>query len=124
MKIMHVALLVADLERAAHFYEGLLGLVRIARPDLGFAGIWYGLEAGQRERGQHLHLMQLPNPYQECDKPVHGGRDQHLALQVDNLAEIQARLEAAGIAITYSKSGRAALFCRDPDGNTLELIGA
>jgi glyoxylase I family protein len=52
----------------------------------------------------------------------HGGRDRHVALAVDDLAQLQARLDAAGIACTQSRSGRRALFCRDPDGNALEFI--
>ena len=35
---------------------------------------------------------------------------------------VGARLEAAGIPYTESRSGRQALFCRDPDANALELI--
>jgi glyoxylase I family protein len=31
-------------------------------------------------------------------------------------------LDGARIAYTLSRSGRAALFCRDPDGNALEFI--
>jgi len=117
MRIDHVALLVADLERAARFYEDVLGLARTARPALGFDGVWYAL--GQ---GQALHLMRLDDPCQGCARPAHGGRDRHVALAVCDLASLRARLEAAGCAYTTSRSGRRALFCRDPDGNVLELV--
>ncbi|WP_100266309.1 VOC family protein [Mariprofundus ferrinatatus] len=116
MKIMHAGLIVAELERSASFYEGILGLKRIERPDLGFDGLWYGLDGGQQ-----IHLMLLDNPYAGCDKSEHGGRDNHLAMQVDNFTEIEGRLSAAGVTYTLSRSGRQALFCRDPDGNTIEL---
>ena len=116
MRFAHVALIVADLKQSAHFYEALLGLKRIKRPDLGFEGLWYGIDDGQE-----IHLMLLDNPYTGCDKPGHGGRDNHLALQVDDFGVIRSRLDDAGIAFTLSRSGRDALFCRDPDGNTLEL---
>ncbi|MBN4073471.1 VOC family protein [Mariprofundus ferrooxydans] len=117
MKIVHIGLLVQDLNRAAQFYEKVLGLTRIDRPELSFDGLWYGLADAQQ-----IHLMQLDNPYRDCAKPAHGGRDNHLAMQVDQLDEITARLDACGIAYSMSKSGRSALFCRDPDGNTIELI--
>ncbi|MGC2457466.1 MAG: VOC family protein [Gallionellaceae bacterium] len=52
----------------------------------------------------------------------HGGRDRHVALAVSDLEELMRRLAAAGVACTLSKSGRRALFCRDPDGNALEFI--
>ena len=119
MKVAHIGLLVSDLDRAAAFYEQILGLQRAARPQLNFDGIWYALDDGQQ-----IHLMLLDNPYAACDKPVHGGRDHHIALHTDEFDGIQQRLDAAGIACTMSKSGRIALFCRDPDGNTLELIPA
>jgi glyoxylase I family protein len=38
------------------------------------------------------------------------------------LAPLCARLDVAGIPYTLSRSGRRAIFCRDPDGNALELI--
>jgi len=118
MKIAHIALLVSDLGRAAIFYESILGLRRVARPQMAFAGIWYELEGGEQ-----IHLMQLHNPYADCEQPGHGGRDHHIALQVDHFDTIKKRLKSAGIAATFSNSGRMALFCRDPDGNTIELVG-
>jgi len=108
---------VSDLQRAEKFYERILGLKRIARPALSFDGTWFGLE-----NGQQIHLMLLDNPYATCDKPKHGGRDHHVALQTHNFVIIRQHLDAADIAYTASKSGRSALFCRDPDGNTIELI--
>ena len=117
MKMMHAAFIVSDLERAALFYEEVLGLARIERPALGFDGLWYELE-----HGQQMHLMLLDNPYADCALPEHGGRDNHLALQTDNLVHVRHSLEKAGIVYTMNKSGRAALFFRDPDGNTIELM--
>jgi len=118
MKLVHIGLLVQDLNRAAQFYEQILGLARIERPNLAFDGIWYGLDDAQQ-----IHLMLLNNPYQGCVKPEHGGRDHHIAMRVDDLDVIVARLDASAIPYSMSKSGRAALFCRDADGNTIELIG-
>ena len=117
MKLMHVGLLVADLDIAAVFYEQVLGLKRAERPDLGFEGIFYDLDDG----GQ-IHLMHLDNPYVGCTLPEHGGRDRHLALGVDDLEKIRALLDRLGMPYTMSRSGRAALFCRDPDGNAIELL--
>ena len=39
-----------------------------------------------------------------------------------DLDPLLARLAAAGVPSTMSRSGRRALFCRDPDGNALEFI--
>lgn len=114
--IHHVSLLVADTDRALGFYSDLLGLEVIARPSLGFPGAW--LSIGE----QQLHLLELPNPDAENERPEHVGRDRHLALAVDGLDELAQRLTEAGIALSKSRSGRNAIFCRDLDGNGLELI--
>jgi catechol 2,3-dioxygenase-like lactoylglutathione lyase family enzyme len=116
--LLHAALLVADLDRARRFYEHVIGLVPCPRPDLPYPGAWYALGEGQQ-----LHLMNLPNPDAGKVRPPHGGRDRHIALGVNDMGALKSRLEAAGVVYTASQSGRAALFCRDPDGNTLEFIG-
>lgn len=116
--LLHTTFLIADLERSLNFYEALLGLLPFpARPDLGFPGVWYEVGANQQ-----IHLMQLPNPEAGLQRPQHGGRDRHVALAVNDLEELMRRMAAAGIACTLSKSGRRALFCRDPDGNALEFV--
>lgn len=114
----HAGLLVSDLGRAKVFYESVLGLKPCPdRPELPYPGEWYELGGGQQ-----LHLMQLANPDAASVRPAHGGRDRHLALAVRNIAALKSRLEAAGVRYTASTSGRAALFCRDPDANTLEFV--
>lgn len=116
--IHHASLLVADTRRALAFYEDILGLERDReRPDLGFPGAWLHLGDSRQ-----VHLLELPNPDPITGRPDHGGRDRHVALWVDALEPLIERLEAAGIAYTRSRSGREALFCRDPDGNALEFV--
>ncbi|MBK1694978.1 glyoxalase [Chromatium weissei] len=115
--IHHVSLIVADTAIALEFYAGVLGLkVLETRPALGFAGAW--LAVGN----QQIHLLELPNPDPIAGRPTHGGRDRHLALRVSSVRDLIVRLDAAQCAYTLSRSGRQALFCRDPDGNALEFI--
>lgn len=115
--IHHASLLVADTERALAFYRDLLGLtVIVERPELGFPGAW--LRVGD----QQIHLLELPNPDPAKGRPEHGGRDRHLALIVQDLEGLARRMEEAGLAYSRSRSGRAALFCRDPDANALEFF--
>lgn len=117
LALLHVSYLVSDLDRARTFYEDTLGLKPSpARPELGFPGVWYDVGAGQ------IHLINLPNPDPVEGRPAHGGRDRHAALGVAHWETLKARLDAAGVAYTLSRSGRRALFVRDPDGNTLELV--
>ena len=114
----HVSLLIDDLAQARAFYVDVLGFAEDeSRPDLGYPGAWMILPGGLQ-----LHLLQLPNPDGAAERPEHGGRDRHVAFVVDDLQALQARLDVAGIGYTKSRSGRAALFCRDPDGNALEWI--
>nr|VFJ61223.1 MAG: Catechol 2,3-dioxygenase [Candidatus Kentron sp. FW] len=116
--IQHVSFLVRDTGRALDFYQGILGIpVNHARPELGYPGAW--LEIGGN---QQIHLLQLPMPTPWEEQPDHGGRDRHVALLVRDLDALQSTLEKNGIATTRSRSGRRALFCRDPDGNALEFI--
>lgn len=116
--IHHAAFLTSDLARSRAFYEGVLGLQPASnRPQMSFDGVWYDVAANQQ-----IHVMLLPNPEAGLPRPVHGGRDRHVALAVRDLSKVRARLDAAGIACTQSQSGRRALFCRDPDMNALEFI--
>ncbi|MEJ2565646.1 MAG: VOC family protein [Gammaproteobacteria bacterium] len=115
--VLHAGLLVENTARSLEFYQGVLGLERDARrPDLGYPGAW--LRMGR----QQIHLMELPNPDPVTGRPAHGGRDRHVALGVSDVEELRMALDAAGIAYTRSRSGRKALFCRDPDGNALEFV--
>ena len=114
----HASVLVKDTRRALEFYTGVLGLEQDHdRPDLSYPGAWLNLGEG----GQ-IHLIELPNPDPVTGRPQHGGRDRHTALTVSSLDEVVAELDKAKLRYTLSSSGRRALFCRDYDGNTLELI--
>lgn len=117
IKLHHCSLVVSDTARSTRFYTDVLGLVvDPSRPELGFPGCW--LRIGT----QQLHLLELPNPDPSAGRPPHAGRDRHTAVVVDDLGYFVDRLTDAGVPFTMSRSGRAALFCRDPDGNAWELI--
>lgn len=116
--ILHTTFLTSDLARARAFYEGVLGLqINPNRPKMSYEGVWYDVAANQQ-----IHLMSLPDPEAGLQRPTHGGRDRHVALAVADIAKLIARLNRAGVAYTLSRSGRSALFCRDPDRNALEFI--
>ena len=118
LKLHHASFIVEDLMVALAFYQEVLGLeTDESRPDLGYPGAWLNLP-GQ----QQIHLMVLDNPDKESQRPEHGGRDHHVAFAVSSIDKISASLEKLGMPFTKSKSGRKALFCRDPDGNALEFI--
>lgn len=119
--VHHVAVIVASLEASMAFYGDFLGLeVNETRPHdkLPYRGAW--LMIGP----EMIHLMELPNP--DCAhaefRPTHGGRDRHFCIGVRNIKPLMDALDERGMAYTASKSGRPAIFFRDPDCNTLEVV--
>lgn len=111
----HAGFLVTDVERAAEFYEQVLGLTTLPRPDLGFPGRWYDLR-----NGHQLHLMSVPGMPGHADPPRH---DRHIALSVADVRATEEKLKEMGIPVAYGsgRAGNPQLFIRDPDGNTIEL---
>ena len=120
IKLHHVSLIVKDINIALGFYTEVLGLsVDNTRPDLGYPGAWLILPEQQQ-----IHLMQLDDPDKNSERPEHGGRDHHIAFTIKSIDKLIESLEELDMSYTKSKSGRKALFCRDPDGNALEFIEA
>lgn len=111
----HAGLMVTDVARAAAFYEGVLGLQALPRPDFGFDGRWYDLG-----HGHQLHLMSIE---QMPGNTGQAGFDHHIALQVADIHEAERQLVAHGIEFARGsgRSGNPQLFIRDPDGNMIEL---
>ncbi|KAJ0977944.1 hypothetical protein J5N97_013418 [Dioscorea zingiberensis] len=118
VSIHHVGLLCENLEKSLEFYQNILGLqINEARPHdkLPYRGawLWVGTEM--------IHLMELPNPDPLTGRPEHGGRDRHACIAIKDVSKLKARFDKAGITYTLSRSGRPAIFTRDPDSNALEF---
>ena len=114
MRLQHVSIAIPPdgAERARAFYGGVLGLEeRDVLPKLDPARfLWYRV-GGDCE----LHLMLLD------ERPA---VMPHFCLVVDgDLAELRARLEAAGVETRDPTElvGRPRFTCRDPFGNLIEL---
>jgi catechol 2,3-dioxygenase-like lactoylglutathione lyase family enzyme len=113
MRLQHVSIAIppdgADAARA--FYGGLLGLEeRDVLPKLDPARfIWFRV-GGDLE----LHLMLNDDPPPE---------KAHFCLVADELDEVRARIEAAGLETRDATElvGRPRFFCHDPFGNLVEL---
>ncbi|XP_031487324.1 glyoxylase I 4 [Nymphaea colorata] len=121
LSIHHVGILCENLERSLDFYQNLLGLeINEARPDdkLPYRGAWLWVGS------EMIHLMELPNPDPTTGRPEHGGRDRHACLSIRDVSRLKEIFDKAGIPYTLSRSGRPAIFARDPDGNALEFVQA
>ena len=115
--IHHVSMIIADKQKSLDFYCGVLALEQdLNRPTLSLDGIWLNVA------GLQIHLLVCANPDAISGRPEHGGHDRHLALSCNNLATLMVQLKNNHIEYSCSKSGRKALFCRDPDGNGLEFV--
>jgi len=110
--------MISDLEVSINFYTQMIGLQQMERPDLGFPGAWF-----QLGENQQLHIIKLPNMDPTSGRPEHGGRDRHVALTVNDFDTVRNTLDKNGVVYSMSKSGRKALFIRDPDANAIEIIG-
>ena len=91
-RLRHFAIVVRDLDKSARFYESVFDLKRVGREDLEFASAIYlsdgvinlALLNYRGERGSGL----------KDAKSFVGAH--HFGFQVDNIAETQKRIEAAG----------------------------
>ncbi|XP_076931625.1 uncharacterized protein LOC143596842 [Bidens hawaiensis] len=118
VNLHHVGILCENLERSLQFYQNLLGLkINEARPHdkLPYRGAWLWVGS------EMIHLMELPNPDPATGRPEHGGRDRHTCIAIRDVSKLKTILDKAGIPYTLSRSGRPAIFTRDPDTNALEF---
>jgi glyoxylase I family protein len=118
VSVHHVGVLCENLERSLDFYQNVLGLkINEARPHdkLPYRGAWLWVGS------EMIHLMELPNPDPLTGRPQHGGRDRHTCIAIRDVSKLKAILDKAGISYTLSRSGRPAIFTRDPDANALEF---
>jgi glyoxylase I family protein len=117
----HHSMISSDINKSKFFFQEVMGLeLDPNRPPLPFDGAWFKIG----NAGQALHCLCLDNCDPTDNRPEHGGLDRHIAIRITALAPLIARLEHHQVRYTKSKSGRRAIFFRDPDGNAIEVIEA
>ena len=117
--VHHVSFSVADLERSRAFYEDLLGLERIPRPDFGIPGLWLG--SGQAQ----IHLIAVPAEVDVGTRP--DGISpvvNHCAFAIEDYAKTLDALRGRGVEVLETNPEQGQMWIRDPDGNVIELISS
>jgi glyoxylase I family protein len=140
IRLDHVSVTVADIERAIAFYAGVLGLPLVGRGEdagdelaelVGVAGArarWAELSLAD---GLALKLLQYlaPDGSRVRSVPWAPGAT-HIALAVEDLDAFHRRLEEAGVPmrsepVTFggeAAQGIRRLYATDPDGVAIELV--
>lgn len=119
--VVETSLYVDDLDRAARFYAGVLGLEPIGRE----AGRHAFFRAGAQDV---LLLFHAAQTLQGEHLPAHGTTGPgHCALGIaaGSADAWRARLAAHGVAVEHEEvwpRGGRSLYFRDPAGNSVELV--
>lgn len=113
----HFSFTVTDLERSSAFYEKVMGLESIPRPDFGIPGMWYGVGETQ------IHLIQKPEGTDTgTPSPKLTPIANHSAFEISDYDAMKAHLRDCGAEFVELGSEVGQMFVRDPDGNIIELI--
>ncbi len=115
--VHHISFAVRELERSRDFYEGVLGLEPIERPDLGLPGLWY--QAG----GTEVHLIQAPDGVDAGRPPAKlSPLANHQAFAVEDYRVTLETLRGHGLEVLETGAERGQMWVADPDGYVIELI--
>ena len=115
LELNHVALRVADVAVSCEFYQRVLRLQLMPRPAFDFPGAWFRLGTQQE-----LHLIG-----ERTEPVISGNRNNHFALQTDDLSAWEQHLQSVGVDFRPKKQrpdGAWQIFVRDPDGHVIELF--
>ncbi|MDE0596237.1 MAG: VOC family protein [Akkermansiaceae bacterium] len=122
--IDHVAVIAKDLEASRHFYEDLLGMEPVPRPDFPFRGLWF--QAGTTQ----IHVIHKSTEAGPAGMPDFQGtlpsRGTHIAFELESCEVAAAKLINAGIKIVAGPQRRPdgphQLYIYDPDRYLIELF--
>jgi predicted enzyme related to lactoylglutathione lyase len=118
-RLRHFAVCVGDLEKSAKFYEQVFGLKRIEREDLDIGSAIY-----MSDGVINLALLNFASDKGHDAKDPKIGAN-HFGFQVDDAAETQKRIEAAGGKFFFDlgdeRKGNFERKFKDPDGVVFDI---
>lgn len=138
MKAMrHVGIVVANMDKALGFYRDLLGM-KIKRDMLESGDFIDNILALKNVKvrtvklsmsdGNLIELLHYEShPSHPVDRKICDLGYTHVAFTVDNLDSEYERLKKTGVEFvsaprTSPDGGAKVVFCRDPEGNQIELV--
>ena len=117
LRLDHVNIRCADLDRSRAFYADALGLKEGARPAVGIPGAWLYLGDDPV-----VHLVDARAMIAIETQPT--GAFDHVAFEAQDFEATRARLERAGVSFQandFPDFGLKQVFFLDPDGVKVEL---
>ncbi len=125
MRYLHTMVRVKDLEKSLEFYVNMFGLQEVRRIEnekgrftLVFLAAAEDVAIAQEHKAPLLELT-----YNWDSEDYAGGRNfGHLAYEVDDIYEICAKLQAAGVTINRPPRDGHMAFVRSPDGISIEIL--
>lgn len=125
MRYLHTMVRVKDLEKSLEFYVNMFGLQEVRRIEnekgrftLVFLAAAEDVATAQEHKAPLLELT-----YNWDSEDYAGGRNfGHLAYEVNDIYEICAKLQAAGVTINRPPRDGHMAFVRSPDGISIEIL--
>lgn len=115
-RVHHISRVTNQPEASKVFYRDVLGFRELRRPNFDFRGAWlfnYGVQ---------IHIIENTDKAAQLPTGI-DTRDNHLALEVEDIEVAKANLESRGIDYReqVNAGGIHQVFFRDPDGHLIEI---
>lgn len=143
-RLDHVNIVVADMEAMIGFYRDLLGMRLTKRATIrgewisavtGLAGVSADVAFLEPQQGPGIELICYHTPPGTAagGEPPHAGGIRHIALCASDIDGLVSSMTAGGVKffspvqqvpasqVDYAQQRKRLVYCRDPEGNLVEL---